>query len=347
MDSYAVISKCLSEAQAQLNKIKCYDQSIKLRLDYKNYEYLNGAFIENAEGDRGQVHRKTVAESPERFVEYLLYDAVKGFAFAYECKHRRPFEDNRRQVNEIIEKCYQCFDKAYEYELLTNLTDNIHIYFDLLDYYVNVSKEILQTKALSGELKARVQFLAEKGYARTGGGIYDVAFSFDLVRFHISKIVEQYPEWEEKYYRHENQYQRLMELEKESPQDPKKYYRLGRWDEEVFAEAERILQLRTVTRGASKSEISKRETDDFAFGNPEDNKGEESRLCAIYTLICRIHTKRNVEADVALLVQLEQAADAKVFEEQLEELFVSDRYGVFRWGEYGDCREVAGKQLGI
>ena len=138
---------------------------------------MNGKFIEEAEGDRGHISRKTVADSPKKFLEYLLNEAVRKFAFDYECRHRRPFEDNRRQVNEIIEKCFSCFDKKYEYILMTNLKDNVHIYFDLLDYYVKVSKEYLEKNLVSGETKKRLTFIATKQYARRSGGIYDVAFS--------------------------------------------------------------------------------------------------------------------------------------------------------------------------
>lgn len=298
MNPMEVISQCMEEAQVQLNKITCYGEKLKLDLAYRRYDYINGEFIEEVEGDRGEIHRHTVGDSREKFIEHLLYSTIRRFAFSYECKHRRPFEDNRRQVNEIMEKCYGCLDNKYEYSLMIKLKDNIHIYFDLLDYYAQVSKECLEKCLVSGEVKRRLTFIATRQYAGKSGGMYDVAFSFEWVRYQISKIISARPYLKEKFYRYENQYERLCGLEKEEPHDPDKFYRLGMWDYATFEKAESIL-------GGSSI------------------KDAKAQKCAVYMLILRIHTKRNIEKDVDMLVQLSKTVDLTPFRNQLEELFVN------------------------
>lgn len=59
---------------------------------------------------------------------------------------------------------------------MTNLKDNIHIYFDLLDYYVQLSKNYLNDCLIHQEVQKRLSFIAAKQYAGKSGGIYDVAF---------------------------------------------------------------------------------------------------------------------------------------------------------------------------
>lgn len=328
MNCNEIIAQCLLTAQAELKKIPYKDPELKLELTHTHYEHSENGFIEVSEGDRGHIFRK-VANTPEEFVEYLLNKTVTRFAIARECKMRRPFEDNRRQVNEIVEDCYRYMDNRYQYTLLTGLKDNIHIYFDLLDWYVQVSARYLsQHSGMEGE--EYLQFVATRQYAGKNGGMYDVAFCFDWVRYQLTRFLELHPFDKKNFFEHEEQYQRLLELEKTDPHE-QKWYRLGRWNVAVFAEAERILD---------------------AFGTePVEQSKVIDRLdsgyqCAFYMTIVRLHTGRDLERDLDTLLTLAEKVDIRLFEKPLEQLFVTDEYGVFGRAPV-ELRERARKQLGL
>lgn len=364
MNPNEMIAKCLSEAQSELNKITCYESKPRLDLAYRRYEYVGNEFIEESEGDRGEIFRKTVADSPEKFIEYLLDTAVRRFAFSYECRHRRPFEDNRRQVNEIIQNCFACLDRKYEYTLMIKLKDNIHIYFDLLDYYVKVSKEYLDKHPVSGEAKRRLTFIATRQYAAKSGGMYDVAFSFEWVRYQIARILALKPELTElktAFLAYEEQYERLKELEKKDPDNAEKY-QLGTWDEAIFEKAEEIVQGSVVSTSdisaseASTSPVFKGLTAKYMAQKSvttEKTTTEnatnilQAQQCALYMLIVLVHTRRNVERDIETLITLAKTVDVAPFRKQLDELFVTDKYGVFHRGEFAESREYARKKINL
>lgn len=320
-DGRMIVQECLERAQEELKKIACYKIYLRDSIAYNRYEYENGEFIQEASGDRGEVYRSVVGHSEEEFVEYLIYGAVKRFAFRYECEHRRKFEDNRRQVNEIIERCYSYLGNDYQYDLLVQLKDNIHIYFDLLDYYVGLSKEYLERYPVFGDVKNSFEFIAWKRYTNKGGGIYDVAFSFEWVRYHISKIVAAFPMLRKDYYFYEEQYQRLVALEKSEPCNEERY-QLGGWDFSVFERAEHILK-----------------------GNMIQDA--EALSCAIYMLIVKIHTKRDVVKDIEALIRLSKQVDVTPYKQALEELFVTDKYGIFWREAYNEYKEYGRKAFGV
>ena len=372
--NYDIINQCHEKAQAELNKITCYDTKPKLNTSYESYEYVNDQFIKVSQGDRGEVYRSVVAHSEDEFIESLIYNAVSRFAFSYELHHRRQFEDNRRQVNEIIIKCYSFVSSQYKYTLMINLKDNIHIYFDLLDYYVKVSKEYLAgnnivanntasnnhefnnrtfnnltVHNMSEGTKSRISFIAEKGYANKSGGMFDVAFSFELVRYNISKIVEEIPELKNIYYLHDEHYERLIELEQKEPYDKEKY-QLGFWDYSVFEKAEKIL----------KTNFTNGNTTEILMGNLEAGNAENiindrsenddmAVICAMYMLIISINAKRNVQEDTENLINLSKLVDMTVdntfFRKALEDLFITDKYGIFRREPYSDYVEYVRNSL--
>ena len=315
MNSNESLARCLADAQAELNKIPYKDEYLKLELTYTHYEYVNDEFIQVSEGDRGEVYRSKVADTPEEFTEYLIYTTVKRYAFRQEVKVRRPFEDNRRQVNEIIVDCYSYMDDKYRYTLMTNLKDNIHIYFDLLDYYVKVSKNYLDNYLIHQEVQKCLSFIATKQYAGKSGGMYDVAFCFDWVRYQIECFLERHPDREDAFRVHENQYERLVELEKAAPHE-QKWYRLGMWSRDVFARAEVVLEEVAVPKQLFQ----------VACG---DKKTDSAHQCAFYMLLIRLHTGRNLEQDLQRLLALAKEVDIAPFKKPLEQLFVTDEYGVF------------------
>lgn len=362
MNSNESLAMCLSEAQTELNKIPYKDEYLKPELTYTHYEYVNGEFIRVSEGDRGEIYRAKVADTPGEFTEYVIYTTVKRYAFRQECKVRRPFEDNRRQVNEIIEDCYSYLDDKYGYTLMTNLKDNIHIYFDLLDYYVKVSKNYLDSYLIHQDVQKRLSFVATKQYAGKSGGMYDVAFCFDWVRYQIDCFLEKHPGREEVFRAHENQYERLVELEKADPYDAERY-QLGTWGKDVFAKAERILAELQVDKSGddavnetqkfgsvtfkgmtAKFLADKKRGQEQAKVDCHEKKTDSAHQCAFYMLIVRLHTGRNLEWDLEQLLTLAKKVDITPFRKPLEQLFVTDEYGVF--GRDGaELRENARKKL--
>lgn len=372
MKKEEIIAQCLSRAQAELNKIPYKDDYLKLELTYTHYEYVNGEFIQASEGDRGEIYRSKVADTPEEFTEYLIYTTVKRYAFRQEVKVRRSFEDNRRQVNEIIVDCYRYMNNKYGYTLMTNLKDNIHIYFDLLDYYIQVSKNYLDTYRINQDVQKRLSFIATKQYSATNGGIYDVAFSFEWVRYQVERFLELHSECREVFEAHDNQYQRLLELEKADPYNAEKY-QLGTWDRDVFAKAEEILaEIRTDNASADavsetrkaggitfkgmtakfladKESMRERAADVVGKGTSYASaikKTDSALQCAFYMLIVRLYTARNLEQDLEKLLALAKEVDITPFRKPLEQLFVTSEYGVFGRERVG-LRENARNILGL
>ena len=362
MKKEEIIAQCLSQAQAELNKIPYKDDYLKLELTYTHYEYVNGEFIQVSEGDRGEIYRNKVADTLEEFTEYLIYTTVKRYAFRQEVKVRRPFEDNRRQVNEIIVDCYSYMDNKYGYTLMTNLKDNIHIYFDLLDYYIQVSKNYLDSYRINQDVQKRLSFIATKQYAAKNGGIYDVAFGFEWVRYQVERFLELHPECREVFEAHDNQYQRLLELEKADPYNAEKY-QLGTWDRDVFAKAEAVLEEMAVSEPTSQMESDESKEPVFkgltakfladkkgiqkqAQVEHHKKKNDSAHRCAFYMLIVRLHTGRNWEQDLEQLLKLAKEVDITPFRKPLEQLFVTDEYGVFGW-ERVKLRENIRKQLDL
>lgn len=357
-----IIAHCLSEAQAELNQIPYRDEYLKLELTYTHYEYANDEFIQVSEGDRGEIHRSKVGDTLEEFTEYLIYTTVKRYAFRQEIKVRKPFEDNRRQVNEIIVDCYSYLDDKYGYTLMTNLKDNIHIYFDLLDYYVQVSKNYLDNYLIHQEVQKRLSFIATKQYTGKSGGMYDVAFCFEWVRYQMERFLEVHPEHKETFLAHEDQYQRLLALEKADPHE-QKWYRLGIWGRDVFVEAEALLEktesgepVKGCTQGESTGTVFKGLTAKFMADKKRaqeqaqalfsTKKTDSAHQCAFYMLIVRLHTKRNLEQDLEIMLALAKEIDITLFRKPLEQLFVTDEYGVFG-KERAELRENARQLLGL
>ncbi len=313
MSTQDIVIKCFDMARAELNKITAYSITLEFTGYYERYEYINGEFIREELGDRGEKYRYCMGHTEHEFVEGLIYNAVKRFAFSYECKHRRKFEDNRRQVNDIIECCYSYMSPIYKYTLMGRLKDNINIYFHLLDYYVEVSKGYLELYIAPESVKERIQYIAEKQYASCMGGMYDVALSFEMVRYNISRIVEVVPALAEIYYHHDVHYDRLKELEKVDPDNAKKY-QLGAWNYNTIAKAEDVIK-----------------------GNY--NYDEAVLNCAVVIMINRVHTGRNLTEDVDKLIELLDIIGVEKYREPLEEFFVARKYIVFAKDEFEKCRE--------
>ena len=304
------ILDCYRTASEELQKITRYDIPTDFDSAYTHHSYTDGHFYEHTEGDRGEKYTAEIGSTKDEFVSRLLYRRIWRFALDYEVHHRRKFEDNRRQMNEIIECCYSFLDNKYEYTLMENLSDNIHIYFDLLDYYTQVSKNLLHKTTIPQETMHRIEYIALRHFAAPGGGFKDVAFAMDYVRYSIREIVKVIPVVQDEYLLHENQFDRLLLLEKRNPHSKDKYP-LGLWDDSTFSQAEKLLQ------------------------NGGSAKGDAVTDCALYLLINLLHNEQAEKLSFDLCFP---AGDVlKRYRPILDELFIYDKYGVFFFG--GQCNK--------
>ena len=305
-----IIEECYRIAREELHKITCYDIPTAFSSAYTHHSYADGYYYEHNEGDRGENHTSEIGTTKDTFVSHLIYRKIRAFAFDYELHHRRKFEDNRRQVNEIIIRCYGYLDGRYSYTLMENLSDNVHIYFDLLDYYTQVSKKLLNKTTIPTATMRRLEYIALKHFKAPNGGYKDIAFAMDHVRYNIREIIRALPIVQDEYMLHEAQFDRLLQLEKQEPRFKDKYP-LGLWDDDTFSQAEKLLQ------------------------NGGEAKGDAVTDCALYLLINLLHNEQAEKLSFDLCFP---AGDVlKRYRPILDELFIYDKYGVFFFG--GHCNK--------
>ena len=297
------INECYRIAREELHKITCYDIPADVQRNDVCHYYVNEDIYEESIGDRGAVYKNKIGTKHD-LISALIYRQIRDFAFDHELHHRRKFEDNRRQVNEIIIRCYGYLDDKYEYRLMSNIRDNANISFDLLRHYIDVCKKLIGKNTIPEDTVSRIRFIADKEYAGSMGGMHDVAFALDYVRYNISEIIKVLPVTQEEFMQHEDQYLRLVELEKEHQNQPGKYP-LGSWDSEVFREAEAMLKGKRLTDG-------------------------EALKCALYMLINLVHHDKAV--GISLDLCFHKDIDIKKYRPVLDEIFISDKYGMYHFG---------------
>ncbi len=299
------VEECYRAAAEELKKITCFRIPTQMNSPYTNHSCVDGCFYEQNEGDRGEKFTIKIG-SAEELVSYLIYKKICNFAYEYELYHRRKFEDSRRQVNEIIVRCYEYLGDEYEYRLMSNLSDNISIYLGLLEHYVMVCNKLTSKRSIPQETMRRIKFVAHNEYASTKGGMHDVAFTLDYVRFNIAEIIKAipFPALEEEFMQHEGQFKRLLKLEKERPCQ-KDRYPLGLWSNEVFREAEEML------------------------GGKRLKDGEPLR-CALYLLMNAVQIDRASGLYIELCFHKD--IDITKYRAVLEEMFVADKYSVYFFG---------------
>ena len=301
-----IIEECYRAAAEEIKKITYYDISTDFDTACTHHSYANGCFYEHTEGDRGEKHTSEIGTTKDEFVSHLLYWKIWRFAHSFELHHRRKFESNLHQVNEIITRCFNCFDGRYKRPQLSKPRDNIHICFDLLEHYINICRKLLNKHSIPTDTMRRIKLIANKEYAGPTGGMYDVAFALDYVRYNIAEIIKTIPlpALEEEFNLHEEQYARLLKLEKEEPHQ-KERYPLGQWDNEVFREAEKILKGKRFTDGAAI-------------------------YCALYLLMNAVHHDRATGMYIELCFHKD--VDIKKYRAVLDEMFQADKYSVYFFG---------------
>ena len=298
------ISECYRIARDELSKITCYDIDSNFETAYTHHSYSDGCYYAHNEGDRGEKFTSKVGVTRDEFISHLLYRKIWDFSLSYEVHHRRKFEDNRRQMNEIIERCYGYLDDKYSYTLMGDLKDNIHICFDLLDHYIMVCRKLAAKKTIPESTMKRIRFISDKKYAKSTGGMYDAMFALDLVRYNVAEIIKALPVTEEEFMIHEAQYDRLLALERRSPLYPEKYP-LGSWDNEIFCKAEEMLNGKRLTDG-------------------------DALKCALFMLMMLVCHDRAVGTSIDLCFHKD--IEIEKYRPVLNEIFIYDKYGVYHFG---------------
>lgn len=302
----SIIEECYQTAREELKKIDCYDIPTDFETAYTHHSYADGCFYEHNEGDRGEKYTTNIGSTKDEFISHLLYRKIRSFSFDYELHHRRRFESNLRQTNEVTIQCYRYLDSKYSCPSLNEPSDNVHICFDLLEHYIKVSRKLINKKSIPENTMRRIRFIANKLYASSMGGMHDVMLALDYVRYNISEILDiiPLPLLKEEFMQHEEQYQRLLKLEKKAPHQ-KDRYPLGLWDNDVFHEAEEILKGKRFADGAAIQ-------------------------CALYLLINAVHNDRAVGLNIDLCFHGKDMVDR--YRPVLCEIFLEDKYCVYHFG---------------
>lgn len=306
------VDEVILKANKVLSRIPTVDgESIKVpnKGCWCYYERTNDGYYQIIE-DRG-LQKMKVADNEKAFLEYLIHNAISDYARKYELNHRRLFESNLRQVHEIMEDCYKQIKLDRKF-IQKSYNDQIHIYFDLMDYYTNTANEILESDSLKEEILYHVSYVAKKQYRGISGGMVDVPFAFTLVKYHVGKICELYPKVIKLFSRYDDQCERLVRLEKINPAQPTSYM-LGTWDDLVIDRADSIIR----RLHSGEYDIFNTITDD------------EVKMCICKMLICNVYTERNIERDLKELIKTISIISPMGYEKSLRELIIEDKYGVF------------------
>ncbi|HAN21839.1 MAG: hypothetical protein A2Y15_08075 [Clostridiales bacterium GWF2_36_10] len=211
-----MIEELAREARKILRKIPFFEQE---KIDFDTYD--NGdpvVFYEESKSgfykvinERGNSRREYVAKTGDELISFFVEEAIKNFAFRYELTHRRKFESNLRQVDEIMQKCYNYIDPTKKF-IKDSYDDEIHIYLDLFREYKRITKNFRKEQPIKYQnIKNDIDFIADGKYADSPyGGMSDVPKSMTMVRERIKTIVEICPELKNEFDAFEKYYEKLV-----------------------------------------------------------------------------------------------------------------------------------------
>ena len=188
------IEEIAREARRRLGWIPYAEQE---KIDFCTCEYSDPVVCYETRPDgyyqvvneRGTVRETLVARDREGMTAYFVEQAIWDYALRYEVRHRRRFESNLRQMDEIMERCYQYIEPGRRF-VREQYDDEIHIYLDLLDEYVKIAREYRENQPLKYQkVKADIDFIADKQYADTpNGGMTHVPEAMSAVRDRVKRL---------------------------------------------------------------------------------------------------------------------------------------------------------------
>lgn len=188
------IEDIAQEARRILEQIPFAQQE---NIDFQVYQYGDPVVFYEVRPDgcyqivneRGNIQETRVAKDRAGMIDYFVEQAIWNYALRYEVKHRRKFESNLRQMDEVMERCYQYIDPDRKF-IHDNYDDEIHIYLDLLDEYVRIASEYREKYPQSYQrVKEDIDFIADKQYADSVyGGMSDVPKAMRAVRDRFMRL---------------------------------------------------------------------------------------------------------------------------------------------------------------
>lgn len=190
------------------------------QIDFQTVEYGDPTVTYESSGcgfvqvvnERGQERRTEIAGSFEEMVNYFVDRAITDYAYRYELAHRRRFESNLRQTDEVRETCYHYIDPGKKC-IRNEYNDTPHIYLDLFDAYRGICLKYRAENAISCQaLKDDIDYIADQGYTDTpGGGMYSLETSMEKVRERTERIGACSSELREAFSQYEKYYRLLKE----------------------------------------------------------------------------------------------------------------------------------------
>lgn len=158
------------------------------------YEYEDNCFYQVV-NERGTERKIVVAQSQKQMVDYFVYEAIWHYTLSYELRNRHKFESNLRQQDTIMEFCYSFIDPSKKF-YRDKYDDEIHIYLDLFDSYINICKKIKESNMEQYKLiSSDIDYILYKRYADSQlGGMSDVKGSMVKVQECINRIIRKCPD---------------------------------------------------------------------------------------------------------------------------------------------------------
>ena len=212
------IEEIASKAREILRKIPFAE---KEQIDFQTVEYgeptvtyeSSGCGFVQVVNERGQERPSVIAGSFEEMVNYFVDSAITDYAYRYELAHRRRFESNLRQTDEVREACYHYIDPGKKC-IRRDYDDTPHIYLDLFAAYRSICLKYREENAISCQpLKDDIDYIADRKYTDTpGGGMYSLKASMEKVRERTERIGANSSELREAFWQYEKYYRLLKEM---------------------------------------------------------------------------------------------------------------------------------------
>jgi len=161
----------------------------------------------------GHERRNVIADSFEEMVNYFVDSAITDYAYRYELAHRRRFESNLRQTDEVREACYHYIDPGKKC-IRRDYDDTPHIYLDLFAAYRSICLKYREENAISCQpLKDDIDYIADRKYTDTpDGGMYSLKSSMEKVRKRTERIGANSSKLREAFWQYEKYYRLLKEM---------------------------------------------------------------------------------------------------------------------------------------
>jgi|LGVE01.1.fsa_nt_gb hypothetical protein len=341
------------------------------------YEYKDNGFYEVIE-ERGVKRELVIAKTHEEMHDYFIHAAIKEYAHRYELDNRIRFENNNRQIDKIMDACYESIGYTRRF-VKEEYNDDIHIALDLLKEYKRIANTIQASSFLlfhSKKSKVNIEYIANGYYSNQSGGILDVNLALEIVRSKLFQIFKYSKKMEKVFLKYEEHYRKIrmiaypsigqksikveakeieLKAEIEEYKKFKDYIYLKCVDSYIVDKYGNLIQLNSFieTEQDIINELNK-----IDYSCPfKDGEVNYNRLLLdsvlpttmsdplIQKYFCLrilfdIYTKRNLDDDIERLVEFVTEYTALDYNKFLYKLIVGNWYGVFPYGASEKQKEI-------